>query len=192
MTGITIEDLGISKEDLAERVVDRLASDIMHERVNGPDEGDEAYLDTAFNKRVQERVKERIDEAIDNIAAKHVLPNIEAYLENFCLQETTAWGEKKGEPVTFIQYLIQRAEAWIKEPVNHVGKTKGEDSYSWSAKTTRVAYMIDKHLQYSIQTAMEGALKDANSAIAGGIEQAIRIKLQEVLAKVKVTATTGR
>ena len=40
---------------------------------------------------------------------------------------------------------------------------------------------------YSIKTAMEKALADANSAIVGGLEKTVKMKLEEVAAKLKMT-----
>mgnify|MGYP001609874141 FL=1 len=80
---------------------------------------------------------------------------------------------------------MARAEAYLKEELDHNGKTKAED-YNWKKSGTRIAYLVHEHLQYSIQTAMKEALTTANSAIVGGIEQAVKIKLAEVAASMKV------
>ena len=92
--------------------------------------------------------------------------------------------------MTFLEYLIQRAETYIQEPLNYAGKTKEQEGYGWSKSQTRISYLINQHLHYSIETAMKQALQTANSAIVGGIEQTVRIKLQEVADKMKVVMQT--
>lgn len=174
---MNIEDLGLSKEQITERLVDVLAEKI----ING--------VDTTFQSDVDERVRERIDAAIEEIAARNVIPNVSTYIENFCFQETSKWGEKKGTSFTFTEYLISRAEAYMREPVDGNGKAKNEDPYSWTQRGTRIEYLISSHLRFHIETAMKEALKNANASIAGGIEEAIKKRLSEILGRLKVSAS---
>ena len=182
---LTIESLGITRDEILDRVVAKIADQIISDAALDED-GVPTGTPTKFARILLKKVQARIDTAVEEIAGRHVLPNVAAYVENLCLQETNRWGEKVGKPVTFIEHLVQRAEAYLREDVDHNGKTKGEDSYSWRKSGTRVAYMIHEHLQYSISSAMADALKNANSAIVGGIQEAVKIKLAEVAASLKV------
>ena len=180
MNAITLESLGFSKEDLQERVIERLCEQILSGKTYDED-GEEHYTDSQFKRKLEERLKEHINATINAIAEKHVLPNVTAYIENLTLQQTNKWGEAQGKPVTFIEYLVGRAQAYIQEEVNYEGKAKEEGSYNWSKHTTRIAYLINSHLQYSIATMTKQALATANSAIAGGIEKAVKIQLEQVM-----------
>jgi len=75
------------------------------------------------------------------------------------------------------------------EPVSYDGKSKSPDNYGWSPRSTRIVYLINSHLQYSIETAMKNALATANKSIVGGLEAAVKIALQDAQAKIKVTAS---
>jgi hypothetical protein len=192
---IGIEDLGISKEDLLARVIDKIASDAMAQHVLQTDEDGEEFEDripTRMAQAVEERVVNKIDEAIDNIAAKHVLPNVAEYVETITLQQTNKWGERVGEPMTFIEYLVERAQAYLQEPVDYEGTPvdKRKAYRSSSVTQTRITHLVERHLHYSIEKAMKEAVKTANDAITGGIEQAVKIKLQEVSEGLKVTVKT--
>lgn len=184
-----LELLGFTREELQDRVVTRLCDSLMHTE-SGDDEGRCFIGDSDFARKLNEQVKKLIDAEVVTLADKHVKPHIETMFADLVMQETTKWGEKKGEPLTFIEYLTKRADAYYTEEVNHSGKTKSEDSYNWTRATTRGAYMIDKHLQYSIETAMKNALANANSAIVGGLKDAVTIKLEEVAKALKVSVTT--
>jgi hypothetical protein len=186
MSAITLESLGFTKEELQNRVVDQLCENILSGK--GYDEdGAEYYEDSQFKKKLEERLKEHINATIGAIAEKHVLPNVTAYIENLCLQETNKWGEKTGQKVTFIEYLTQRADAYIREDVNYQGKSKSEgDSYNWSKNTSRISYLINSHLQYAIEGMTKAALANANKSIVGGIEQAVKIQLEQTLGKLKL------
>lgn len=187
---LTVESLGLTKGEILDRVVNRIADSLMEAWVADED-GEETAVKSQFARVMERKVMERVSVAVDEIAGRHVLPNVAAYVENLCLQETNRWGEKTGKSVTFVEYLVDRAEKYLREEVNYEGKSKDEkDSYSWTKATTRIAYMVNKHLQYSIQSAMEKALKSANSAIVGGIEEAVKIKLGEVASALKVKVET--
>ena len=193
MNALTIESLGLSKDDIADRVVDRVVDQLLHNLDDTDEDGNPTGARSQFQDQMRERIKAKIDASVDEVAAKHILPNITAYLETLVMQETNSWGEKKGAPVTFIEYLTQRAEVFMVEPVDHEGKSKRENSRgSWTQKGTRVAYMMDRHLQYSIEHAMKAALANANSQISGGIVEVVKLKLAEVVAGLKVQATIGK
>src|SRR5690606_18153600 len=139
-------------------------------------EGDyEFERESDFKRSLDSLVKERIDAKINELAERFILPDVATYIENLTLQETNKWGEKTGEPLTFIEYLTKRAEAYMQEQVNYEGKSKEEaGSYSWHGKQTRIAYLIHQHLHHSIERAMKDAMKIATSQIAQGIQETAR------------------
>jgi hypothetical protein len=190
MSGIDLIALGIKPEELQDRVIERICEKVLMGVTYDPEDG-EYQVDSAFKRRLDQRITEHIDGAVTKLADQHVRPGIEQLVENLTLQQTNKWGEKAGTAMTFIEYLTKRAEAYFEEPVNHNGKTQKEDTYSWNMHTTRGSWLIEKHLAYSIETAMKAALANANSQIAGGIEKAIKHELNEILGKLKVTATTN-
>lgn len=189
MTAISLEALGISKEDLTEKLLDRLVDEFTTEPVW--DEGGEATSRrSTMAQKITKQVQAHIDATVTRLGEEHVLPRVTEIIENLVLNTTNQWGEKTGKGVTFIEYLTQRAEAFMREDVNYDGKPKGTDGYSWSKHSTRVAYMIDKHLQYSITTAMTKALADLNSTVAAGLMDAVKHALGQSMAKLKVEVKT--
>lgn len=189
MTAISFEALGISKEDLTEKLLDRLVEEFTTEPVwdeNGTEDRRRSTMSAAITKQIQAH----IDATVTRLGEEHVMPRVTEIIEGLVLNATNQWGEKTGKGVTFIEYLTQRAEAFMREDVNYEGKPRGGDSYSWTKHSTRVAYMIDKHLQHSIQTAMVKALADANSSIAEGLMGAVKHSLGQALDKLKVEVKT--
>ncbi len=189
ITEDTLKILGLSTEELTEKLVDRMAEQLLTELVWDED-GNEYRKGSGLKQRLMNTMTKHIDASVNKLADEHVLPKVTEIIEGLVLHQTNAWGEKRGEPITFIEYLIQRAESYMREEVNYEGKTRSENSYgSWSKSGTRVAYMVDKHLHYSIERAMTQALADANKSIAGGINDAVKIGLQNALAGLKVGVT---
>lgn len=182
---LTLESLGITQEELQEKVVDRLCEQILSS--TGYDEdGNEVTRESSFQRSLVEKVKKHVDSVIGVIAEKSVLPNVTKYIEDLCLQETNRWGEKVGKPVTFVEYLVGRADAYIKEEVSYNGKTRAEDSYNWSKCTTRIMYLINQHLHYNVEKAMTEALGLATKSVKESLEAAVKLALEQV----KVTVET--
>lgn len=188
---IDLKSLGFTQEELQERVVDRIVESVMTDRVYNPDDDCEYERHSQFREDLKKRIKTRIDEKVDELAQKFVLPNVSEYIENLTLQQTNQWGEKKGQSITFVEYLVQRAEAYMQEQVDWHGKSKAQDGgYSWSGKQTRIAYLVHEHLHHNIETAMKDALKIATGEIARGLHETCRLKLNEIAAGMKVAVTT--
>lgn len=189
MSELTLESLGLDQDKLAEKLVDRLAQNMLTS-IGYDADGSDWFGTSPFARKLNDMVKARLDQVVNDLADKHVLPRVEAMVEGLVLQQTNQWGEKVGNPVTFKEYLLQRAEFYMQEPVNSDGKTKAENGgYSWSQRSTRVAYMIDKHLHYSIESAMKDALKALNSSVAKGLADATKAAIAEVTSKLAVNVT---
>ena len=189
---IDLQALGFTQEELQQRVIDQLCAHLT-KTVSIDDEGEEHWRESDMGRRLNQAVIKRVDAAIEKIATEHVLPNVSTFLESFCLQATNHWGEKTGQPITFIEYLVKRAETYITEKVNYDGKGKDDDRYSsssWNGTQTRIAYMINSHLQYSIEAAMKKALAEANGHIVKGPEETVKIKLKEVSEALTVAVKT--
>lgn len=182
---------GLTQTELADRIVEQVVGRLLN--TTGFDEdGDETGpFPSSFDRELRKKLKDKIDDAVESIAGRHVLPNVESYVENLCLQETNQWGEKRGEPVTFVEYLVQRADAYLNEDVNYKGMSKKQgDSYGWRKDSTRIAHMVHEHLHHSIERAMKEAVTNANESIAGGIAKAVKISLAEISKALKVNVQT--
>lgn len=183
--GLSIEALGFTKEELQERLIEHIADRVMRSR--GYDEdGDEVTLPSDLERRLKDAVTARIDSAVAKIAETHILPNAEHYIENITFQATNKWGEKQAASMTYREYLAKKAEEYLTEQVNYDGKSKAEDSYNFRGVQSRISHMVHRHLHYEIEKIMKAVVADENSKIAGGIQEAVKLKLGEILAGLKV------
>lgn len=190
---LTIEQLGFTKEELQERVVARICAQLLEATGYNPESDREFTAESVFRRALDAQVQEKIDATISALAEKHVLPNVASYIENLTLQETNKWGERRGTPVTFVEYLVQRAEAYMLEEVDWDGKTKSDrDSYSWKKQGTRITHLIHQHLHFHIELAMKEALKVANGALAKGIQETVEAKLAEIVGGIKAKVEMPR
>lgn len=183
-TTFPLEALGLSREEAIERVVGKLADGLLYGESTDED-GYTHRIRGEFARDLDKAITAKIDATVQALADAEVGPRIAALIEGVTLQQTNKWGEKQGSPVTFTEYLVQRAEAYMVEEVSYEGKTKGQDSFGWRSFGTRAAYMIDKHLSFAIKTAMEKALADANASITKGLNEAVRIAISNLTVQVK-------
>lgn len=177
-----LEAIGLSGEELQERVIERAAQKLA-KRVYGEE-----------SSELRDAVERIIGETVNKVADEELRPWAEGQIEAVVMQRTNEWGEKRGEPMTFREYLIHRAESYLLELVNYEGKSRVEsrDSYGFKESGTRIAHMVDKHLHYHIESAMKAAVAEANSQIAAGIQETVRIKLAEISQALKVEVKAVR
>jgi hypothetical protein len=180
---MNLEDLGITKDELVAKVVERLC-----ERYEGDDEdGWESRVTTG----IEATIKSKIDDAVAALAEKHVIPGLIERVEGICFAETNRWGESSGKTLTFREYLIERTNAWITEKVAHDG-SKPDPPYKPGTQT-RLTHIIHEHLHYQISNAVKAALQAFNSQLATSLRDTIALKLQEFQTDLKVTlAVKGR
>jgi hypothetical protein len=186
---LDLKMLGITQEDLQQRVVEAIVERTLNDRQWSEYHEEAESTPSSMKLAIEKNLRARIDAGIAAIAEKHVLPNVAEYLEGFCLQETNQWGEKKkGAPVTFIEYLVAKANEYMGEQVDYSGKTKGDGDYNWRGKQTRVTFLVNQHLQNNIEAAMKQALGDINQSIAQGLYETCRLKINELAGTFKIVA----
>lgn len=184
-----IEALGLTREEITSRVIDKIAGEVMTD-VGIDDDGEEHRLRSTVARKINEKVREAVDTAVSRIGAEILTPKVEEMVRGIVLQKTNQWGDKVGQPVTFTEYLTQRADEFLREEVNHNGQSKAEarNDYTWCGSTTRVVWMIDKYLKYEIETFAKKALANANATIAEGISDAVKSTMKKLADGVVVTA----
>lgn len=189
MNGMNLEALGFTREEIEQKVIERIVDQVMRGYAVDED-GDEYPTGSKFAQKLMKAVTEAIDQAVAAIAEKHILPSVGDYVEKVTFQETNRWGEPKKEPLTFKEYLALKAENYLTEQVSYDGKSKSEDSYSWKGTQTRITHMVNQHLHFTIKHVMEDAVKGANEKIVAGIEQTVKLKLKEISDTLSVDVKT--
>lgn len=175
---ISYEELGLTKEEFQDRVVQGAVEYLMSE--------DDAYSHAL--KRLRDESKKGIDAAVTKLANEAVMPGIEQMVRDCALQETNKWGEKIGKSLTFTEYLVSRADHYMRENVNSEFKSKEESDSYWKSQGPRVSMMVKKHLQDEIAAAMKAAFENLNTSVAKGLHAAVAAAINETLAKLKAAA----
>lgn len=191
--------VGITRDELLTRVVERITNEVMLKEMQGEEEGARySYsADSDIAEVLNVHVKAAIDERVSALAQQFVIPQVGVLIENFKVQKTNEWGEARGGAQTFVEYLTARADAYMREPVDSDGRSEQEaksrgNSWYGNKNKPRLSYMIDKHLQFHIEQAMTAMLRDLNSTVAKGLNEMVQGTITELLGKIKVGVTVGR
>lgn len=183
-----LETLGITKEDLIERIVGRAVNEMLSSSGFDPESDSDVSYESKFQRAIQERVQKAVDLKISQIAEIHLIPKVGQIIENLNLRRTNNYGEPKGEPMGFVEYIASRADAYMSETVNSDGKSKEESSGSfWRGSNTRVAHLVRCYIQSTLESHAKAALKDVNAVIVKGFEKAARDAITAAASAVKIT-----
>ena len=188
----TIEDLGITKEELQEKVIQQAVHQLLYS-VSVDDEGHEHQRSSEMEREVKTLIKETIENGIRKYGDEVIVPKVDEMIRASILQPTNTWGEPKGEPIPMHEFMVQTCEKYLRDEVDAEGKSKGEQGYgSWSKAGTRINVLVSKHLNKEIQAGIAACMTNASSEFSKGIEGAAKAALADIAGKLKINVQTGR
>lgn len=187
---VDLTAIGISKDKIIELVVNQIVASVMS-GTSYDEDGDEVRCDSAFSRRVEAYVKQAIDEKVAAIAEQHIVPTIGKTIDEFVIKKTNEYGEMKGEPVTFTEYLVSQANQWLQAEVDYNGEpVSGHGHRYGTVHQTRLTHYVHEYLHSTIATAMKDAVNGIGSKIGDSIRETTKIQLAKIADAVQVTVRT--
>jgi hypothetical protein len=185
----TLEALGISADDLSERIVDQAVETLLSSAGFNPETEEETRYESRFKREIEKRLQEAVDAKIGALAEVHLVPRVGEMIEQANMVKTNAYGEPKSPPMTFKEYIAHRAEAYMSEPVNYHGKSKAEDgdSYQWKAEGPRLTVLMKLYIRDTLDKEAKKAVTDVNTVIAKNIQKAAIEAIASAAAGLKVS-----
>lgn len=181
MDSATLDALGLDRESIENKVVDQVCHSLLY-ATSCDDKGHGYSRESEWQLELQKKIEQSIDARLEKIAKDHVEPNVKEKIDSLVLQQTNEWGEKKGKPVTFVEYVTGKAEEWLEQKVDYRGvpsRSKSDGS--------RLIHMIDEHLGSRIKTGIQDIAKQANEQLGGEIKKVVSAKLAEMTKRLKVS-----
>lgn len=187
----TLEALGVSATDLAERIVDQAVHALLYSNGFNPETEEEVTYENKFKREIETKIQQAVDQKIAAIAAEHILPRVGELIETANMVKTNQWGEAKSPPMSFKEYIAARAEAYMSEDVDLNGKSKAEsgDSYNWRSCGPRLTVLMRSYIRDSMENAAKSAVNDINKVIAKNIEKAAKDAIAATAANIKVSVS---
>ena len=187
----TLEALGVSVEELGNRIVDQAVDRLLSSTGFNPETEEETHYESRFKREIEKRVQESVDKKIAALSEVHVLPRVGEMIEAADMRQTNQYGEAKSPPMTFKEYIAHRADVYMSENVNYHGKSKAEDGndYQWRSSGPRLTVLMQTYIRDTLERHAKAALTDVNKAIAKNIEQAAKDAITAAAAAIKVQVT---
>lgn len=188
---ISFSDLGITSEELTDRIVDQAVSQLLEHTAWDPD-GDEHTSPSELGKRLQATVRERLDAQFDEFAQSVIQPSVEQMLERMVFPSTNRYGEPKAPPQTLREHLAARADAWLGEEVDREGRSFEEarrQGRGWDKSTKRIQWVISQHLDAELRAAFNKIMASATGELLRAIEATAKERLASIASTLKLQAT---
>ena len=187
----TLEALGLNPSDLQDRVVDQAVHTLLYSTGFNPDTEQEVTYESQFKRAIEAKIQRAVDQKIAEIAAEQIMPRVGEMIEKANMMQTNRYGEPKGEPMTFKEYIAYRAEEYMSEDVDLQGQSKREvsDSYNWRSQGPRLTVLMRNYVKDSMEAAAKSAVTDINKVIAKNIEKAAKDAIAATAANIKVSVT---
>lgn len=184
-----LESLGITAEDLTNRIVDKAVDDLLNSTGYDPEGDSEIRYASRFQKEISARVQKAVDQKIGDLAAEHLIPRVGEMIENANMQKTNQYGENKGPQMTFKEYIASRAEVYMSEDVDFNGKSKTEsgDSYQWRNCGPRLTVLMRMYIHDTLEKSAKAAVTDVNTVIAKNIAKAAQDAIAAATSALKVS-----
>ncbi len=189
----TLEFLGITKEELAERIIDSAVDHLLSSTGFDPEMEEETRYDSRFKREIEARVQKAVDSKISALAQEHVLPRVGEMIEAADMRRTNQYGESKGPVLTFKEYIAYRAEQYMTENVDFNGtskadlEAKNESTYNWRVSGPRLTVLMQRYIRDTLETHAKAAVTDVNKVIAKNIEQAAKDAIKAASESLSVT-----
>lgn len=189
----SLEALGITKEDLTERIIDRAVNELMTSHGFDPESDSEVSYESEFKRAIDKRIQNAVDAKINAIAAQHLVPRVGEMIEQADMRRTNTYGEPKGPRMTFKEYIASRAESYMVEDVDFNCNSKAdleaknESTYQWRSCGPRLMVMMRRYIADELEKNAKAAVTDVNKVIADNIKKAAVDAIHQAAANLKVS-----
>lgn len=185
----TLESLGLNVEELGNRIVDQAVFSILNASGFNPETEEEVRYESKFKREIEARIQRAVDDKIAALAEVHLLPRVGEMIETANLRPTNNYGEPKGEPMTFIEYIASRADAYMSEDVDLNGKNKSEGDYNWRSAGPRLTVLMRSYIRHTLEEHAKKAVADVNTAVAKNIEKAAKDAITAAAGALKISVS---
>mgnify|MGYP003538374205 CR=1 FL=1 len=186
----TLQALGITPEELTQRIVDQAVEALLTSTGYDADNDMEATYESRFKRDIAAKVQKAVDAKISALAEEHLIPKVGEMIEKADMRQTNRYGEPTTPPLTFKEFIAARAETYMSEDVDYHGKSKAEgDSYQWKSCGPRLTVLMRSYIRDTLEKHAKAAVSDVNEVIAKNIANAAKDAISAAAAAMKVQVT---
>jgi hypothetical protein len=188
----TLETLGISQEDLRQRLVRRLAEELLASE--GYDEWNTEPTDATLAARVPRQLTDGLRKSVKDAIAAEIARLGDAYAKPLVwqimeagIQPTNQYGEPKGDRMTVTELIADAARQYMETRVDRDGKVS-----SYRGGMIRLDWVVNEAVRKHVASKIEESIQDPKSTLAEALTDAVRRVLATFLADAKVSIVPGK
>ena len=171
----TLEMIGLTQEQLTERVIAGLVDKLAERNVK---DEDDRYTRT-LREACQSRLSSLVDAAVAKIADERLQGMCDKLVSGKLLQPTNEWGDDRGKAFPLSEYITKQSHDYLFTKVNSRGESSG---YQDKAKT-RLEWLLDNSISATVKQIVEEKMGDAGNLLAQSVENSVRYALARYRAK---------
>ena len=171
------EMLGISQEEMQNRVVNAIAEKLMSKTIMtqwDENEDQEKIVNTKFAKAVIDKINEHFKNKVDELFNEQIAGKIDNLLTNYIIKETNQLGESLGKERTVTEFIIERFNVFIKEQVDSKGNPKRKNDCYFKPQGTRLTVAVDTYFKDHLEKAMKTILKNTDKTLIEEVTESFR------------------
>lgn len=97
----TLEALGISADELGDRIVEQCVESLLNSTGFNPETEEETRYESRFKREIAARIQKAVDEKIAALSEVHLIPRVGEMIESADMRKTNGYGEPKSPPMSF-------------------------------------------------------------------------------------------
>jgi hypothetical protein len=175
-----LNSLGLSAEEIERKIIQQCTDDLMRQYYTHEDGESAGHGKSTIVEKLEEKMAERIDAALEKVVSERFSAQLPQLLADFIFTPTSRYGEKKGKPRTFLEYVTDHAKEWAEQRVNDQGSVVGKDQYSYSNHKTRFQRLLDEKVSADVNAALAQILKDGHSILITGLADELKRRMTEM------------
>lgn len=183
-----LADLGMTQDELQQRVVASCADRLL--TTFSVDDENVAYpRESKLKAAIKAEVWERIRKTVERNCEDEFQPRVDAYFESLLVPCTNKFGEKKGEPMTFMEYVTAAIDKYLAEAVDKDGRSREEASsrgVSFRKHRTRLEHVVDVQLTDRIHDLTKEAVQNISQTAGDRLIDAVKAELDRLSSSLTV------
>lgn len=168
-TTLTLEQIGLTQEELQQRVIEAIASQLLEENLEDED-GDTYSRKTSLHTKLREAIIARVDEKVGLLATMTTASQLPQYLNDLVFTRTNGYGEAKEPGEKLRAHIDRLVGEYLSVQVTSDGNTA---RYRDDKTTSRLEWILGKHVRGLVKEAIDTYLKHAGDIIAGDLREAV-------------------
>lgn len=178
---IPFEALGISRDELINKIVDAAVEDLLSS-VSTDDEGNSYKMSSRLREDFNTELTKRISSTVSGLVDSLVTPE---YIRTTTFPRYSKYGEKKGDPLTFKEFVEQCVNKILDSRIDDSGKILEPGSYGYDRGKHFMSGLVEKTIERELREAIQKGLINIQQEVTNALKAAATEIITKITASIK-------